>query len=214
MNGATQPYPVHDALEVGDAKNALRAAVRSHRHQRSPRLRQEAAEGFADVVANHELLASARCVAAYVSRPHEPGTLVLLERLAERGVDVLLPVLGAGLERGWAPYAGPDDLQERAPGRPPEPGTPAQGADALAQADVVIAPALAVDTAGLRLGQGGGWYDRALSHRRPGTPVVALVFPEEVYDAATRPVPHEEHDAPVDAYATPASWTWLTAPGD
>ena len=68
----------------------------------------------------------------------------------------------------------------------------------------MIAPALAVDTTGARLGQGGGWYDRALEHLRPGAPVVALVFPEELYDAQTRPLPRERHDRLVDAVATPA----------
>ena len=96
-------------------------------------------------------------------------------------------MLGSGLQRDWAEYAGVDDLRERAPGRPPEPGGPTLGAAALAEADVVIAPALAVDTTGARLGQGGGWYDRALEHIRPGVPVIALVFPEELYDADTPP---------------------------
>ena len=115
-------------------------------------------------------VAEADCVSVYASRVTEPGTGPLLEALAARGVRVLLPVLGSGLQRDWAEYAGPDDLRERAPGRPPEPGGATLGAATLADADVVIAPALAVDTTGARLGQGGGWYDRALEHLRPGVP--------------------------------------------
>ncbi len=141
--------------------------------------------------------------------PGSLGTLPLLEDLALRGVRILLPVLGTGLERDWAPFAGADDLLERAPGRPPEPGTEHLGAEALAEADVIIAPALAVDTTGARLGQGGGWYDRALGHKRPDAKVVALVFPEEVYDAADRPLPREPHDKTVDAVATPLGWRRL-----
>ena len=121
-----------------------------------------------------------------------------------------MPVLGSGLQRDWAEYAGPDDLRERAPGRPPEPGGDTLGAAALGDAEVVIAPALAVDTTGARLGQGGGWYDRALEHIRPGVPVVALVFPEELYDAASRPLPRERHDRLVDAVATPLEWHRIT----
>ena len=79
----------------------------------------------------------------------------------------------------------------------------------LVDADVVIAPALAVDSNGVRLGQGGGWYDRALEHVRPGTKVIAVVFPEEVYDATDRPLPLEKHDRTVDAVATPLGWRWL-----
>ena len=93
----------------------------------------------------------------------------------------------------------------------PSPAPRTSGAGALAEADVVVAPALAVDTSGARLGQGGGWYDRALEHARPGTPVIAMVFEEEVYDAASRPVPREAHDRLVDAVATPDGWRWLRA---
>jgi 5-formyltetrahydrofolate cyclo-ligase len=224
MSSAAQPYPLapaspHGRLsrsveDVERAKETLRVAIRAGRRARSERRRQEAATAFADVVAAFPAVRSARCVAVYASRPGEPGTGPLLERLAGQGVRVLLPVLGTGLQRDWAVYAGPADLHQRAPGRPPEPGTPHLGARALAEAEVVVAPALAVDTSGARLGQGGGWYDRALEHAAPGTPVLAVVFDEEVYEAATRPVPREAHDRLVDAVATPAGWRWLrTADG-
>lgn len=198
------------APDPEEVKEQLRTAIRTARAQRSPRLRDEAAIALADVVARIPQVLDASCVSVYASRLGEPGTGVLLELLASRGVRILLPVLGAGLQRDWAVYEGPEDLRERAPGRPPEPGGPALGPAALAEADVIVTPALAVDTAGSRLGQGGGWYDRALEHARADALVVALVFPEEVYDAQTRPLPHEPHDRRVDAYATPAGWVPLT----
>ena len=75
---------------------------------------------------------------------------------------------------------------------------------------MVVAPALAVDSSGTRLGQGGGWYDRALTFVRPDVKIVALVFPEEFYDATERPLPRETHDRPVHGYATPQGWEWIT----
>lgn len=74
------------------------------------------------------------------------------------------------------------------------------GPDALAEADLVLVPALAVDAAGTRLGRGGGWYDRALAHRAPHARVVAVCWPWECVDR----LPREPHDAPVDAALTPA----------
>lgn len=214
MNGAptpiSQPYPIKAGMEIADAKDALRRAIRAQRTARSTRLRAEAAEAFAQVIESIPEVQAASCVAVYAARATEPGTGPLLERLAARGVRVLLPVLGSGLARDWAEYEGADDLRERAPGRPPEPGGPALGADAVKLADVVLAPALAVDTRGVRLGQGGGWYDRVLAGVRAGARTVAVVFPEEVYDAATRPLPVEPHDLPVDAVATTQDWRWLT----
>ncbi|MFC8192305.1 5-formyltetrahydrofolate cyclo-ligase [Cellulomonas sp. NPDC057328] len=195
---------------AAEAKDALRRRVRTQRGHRSPRLCEEAAARLAEVVLTIPEVAAARCVSVYASRPLEPGTGPVLEALAARGVRLLLPVLGTGLQRDWAEYAGAEDLRERAPGRPPEPGTPPLGADAVADADVVLVPALAVDGVGTRLGQGGGWYDRVLAHVRPGVPVVALVHTDEVLDA---PLPREPHDRPVTAVATPERW-WRVEPAD
>jgi 5-formyltetrahydrofolate cyclo-ligase len=208
---ATQPYPIMSGMETEDAKDELRRAIRHLRETRSQRLRDEAARAFADVLADVPAVAEAGCVATYASRPAEPGTRHLLDQLMGRGARVLLPVLGAGLARDWAEYAGPEDLSERAPGRPPEPGGPTLGPDAVTQAEVVIVPALAVDTTGARLGQGGGWYDRTLKQARPGTTVVAMVFPEEYYDATERPLPVAGHDVGVHAVATPEGWWPLPA---
>ncbi|MCC2307166.1 5-formyltetrahydrofolate cyclo-ligase [Cellulomonas chengniuliangii] len=214
MRSAAQPYPpASDGLEVEDLKDYLRRSIRAARAARSPRRREEAAAALASVVDTVPEVAEARCVSVYAARSTEPGTGPLLERLAARGVRVLLPVLGAGLQRDWAEYAGAEDLRQRAPGRPPEPSTPALGPEAIADADVIVAPALAIDTAGTRLGQGGGWYDRALLHARPGVRVIGLVFPEEVYDAGTRPLPRQPHDRTVDTVATPGGWRSLR-PGD
>ena len=202
-----QPYPhAHEGQEVTETKDELRGLLRAARAARSTRRRAEAAAALVEVLLTLPALEGARTVAAYSARPTEPDTLPLLEALDARGITVLLPVLGAGLAREWARYAGADDLLQRAPGRPPEPSGPSLGAEGLAQADLILAPALAVDTAGSRLGQGGGWYDRALAHARPGTPVVALVFAEELYDAAVHPLPREPHDRTVDMVATPEHW--------
>ena len=208
-SGGARPYPSSTGLEPEDAKDELRKAIRAAREVRSERLRREAADALADVVESIPEVKDAGCVATYAARPTEPGTLALMDRLAARDVRVLLPVLGTGLQRNWAEYAGSDDLRVRAPGRPPEPGTPELPAEAVADADVILVPALAVDTSGMRLGQGGGWYDRVLQHTRPGTRVVAVVFPEEVYDASERPLPSEPHDQRVQAVATPAGWREL-----
>ena len=61
--------------------------------------------------------------------------------------------------------------------------------------------ALAASEDGTRLGQGGGWYDRTLPHRAPSTPIVAVVFDDEVLPGGR--IPREPHDIPVDAIITP-----------
>ncbi len=80
-------------------------------------------------------------------------------------------------------------------------GTAVLGPETLGDATVILVAALGVDLSGTRVGQGAGWYDRALTWAAPGTPVVAAVFDDEVFPAAT--LPREPHDHPVDAVITP-----------
>ena len=71
---------------------------------------------------------------------------------------------------------------------------------------MVLAPALAVDRAGNRLGRGGGSYDRALARVGPLSPVIALLYDGELLAGE----PAQPHDTPVRAAVRPgAGLTWL-----
>lgn len=195
----------HEAtLDTEDAKHLLRTAIREHRRARCARERVEAGTAIAEHAS--EIVSDAGCVAVYAARSTEPETVPLMDHLHRRGIDVLLPMLGPGLSRDWAYHRAGDALEVRAPGRPPDPAGPGLGVTALQRADVVFVPALAVDRTGTRLGQGGGWYDRVLEHRRPDAPVVAIVFADEVSDG---PLPRASHDRPVDGVLTPAGWWFV-----
>lgn len=194
--------PSTSGLELEDAKQAVRTVVRGYRASRSARQREEAAASFA--AHGVQAVGDARCVAAYVSAPAEPDTSLLLDALHANGVRVLLPVLGPGLARCWGLYSSRGELAQRAPGRPLEPAGDVLPPEALADAEVVIAPALAVDQAGIRLGQGGGWYDRALQHRQAQTPVFAMIHDAELVTDSS--LPRAEHDVPVDAVITESRW--------
>ena len=64
--------------------------------------------------------------------------------------------------------------------------------------DVVIVPGIAFTAAGDRLGQGGGWYDRFLPHRRPDCLVIGVAFDDQIVDE----VPVEPHDVCVAVVVT------------
>lgn len=187
-----------------ETKSAWRSAVRRSRLQRGERRNAEFAEAFRDAVLALPEFADVKCASVYASRSFEPGTLPLIEAMHERGVDVLLPRLGDGLQRGWSLYGGTGDLVPRSPGRPPEPSGDFLPQARLADADLIVVPALAADTHGTRLGQGAGWYDRALKDARPGVPIVALVFDDEFHDATMQPIPREWHDVPVSVVVRPS----------
>lgn len=130
-------------------------------------------------------LTRGRLVAAYASFSTEPATTDLLEP------GWLLPVRHQDNDLSWQVHPQGLDL----------------GTGAIADADIVLVPALAVDRTGVRLGRGGGSYDRALG-RATGL-VVALLHEGELLDA----LPAERHDIPVHAVALPSGVITLTVPG-
>ena len=165
------------------AKADLRRRLRSARGARRPERDVEAeAAAVADAVTPlvAELTEGRVCrVAAYESRPTEPPTHLLVERLSAAGYEVIVPVTLEDRDLDWR-VAGTADLL---------------GRKAIGQAGVIVVPALAVDRDGHRIGQGGGSYDRALPRRDPEAAVVALLFDDEVLPAGE--VPADHHDVPV-----------------
>lgn len=144
-------------------------------------------------------------VAASWSGVGEPDTSTVVQWLVGQGHRVLLPVLRRDrlAEPGpaWAWFTGVAGLQ---PGRFGflEPAGEVLPATALVMADLVLCPGLAAGRDGTRLGTGGGWYDRALPHRRVGVATWVLVNTDEVFDT----VPVDAHDVGMDAVVTPQEW--------
>lgn len=179
------------------AKTAWRDQVVTSRRRRSAAEQVDDAEATARHLLAWEPVRRAATIAAYVSVGREPGTGLLLDLLAEAGTRVLLPVLLPDGDLDWAAYDGPAGLVSAGRGLL-EPTGPRLGVDALATADVVLVPGLAVSSRGERLGRGGGSYDRALGRVPAGTPVTILLYDDEV----GLDVPVEPHDRPVTHVAT------------
>ncbi len=118
---------------------------------------------------------------------------------------MILPVVLPDLDLDWAVYDGQGGLARARRGLL-EPTGERLGLEAVATADVVLTPGLAVDRTGMRLGQGGGCYDRALGRVPVGTFTCTLLYAEELLAA----VPAAAHDRPVTAVATPAGVSRLS----
>ena len=208
-------------------KTTLRAEVRSRRRarrtgaptleapltpdfSRSPipvRDRAEA-EGIArQIGALASSMGGVSLPALFAPTPLEPDMSLALGLFERALLPILLDEAGAPLgEPRWGLWEAGQALVTL--GRPPaQPDGEARGAESLKEADLIVIPALAASVDGTRLGQGGGWYDRALRHRRPGTPVWALANADEVLPA----LPSEPHDLPVDAVVTENGFTRLGA---
>jgi len=141
-------------------------------------------------------------VCAYLPVGTEPGSIGMLDMLLRRSGRVLLPVARTSaddmpLPLRWGEYRkgalipGPWGLLE-----PPGPALPAS---ALAEATLVIVPALAVDRRGVRLGRGRGFYDRSLDGHNPQARLIAMVRDAEFVDQ----LPAEPHDVPMTHALTP-----------
>lgn len=184
-----------------DSKALLRADLLQVRRRLTADERQVAERGIAHSAMAMAELSGAGTVAAYVSFGSEPGTRALLDALRARGVRVLLPVLLSDNDLDWGVYTGASALTRTERGLY-EPGGERLGVDAVTSADVVLLPGLAVDARGMRLGRGGGSYDRVLGRlegARAAAARVVLLYANEVVDA----VPAEAHDRAVDAVVTP-----------
>ncbi|MCF6390473.1 5-formyltetrahydrofolate cyclo-ligase [Mycobacterium sp. MBM] len=146
-----------------------------------------------------ELTAGAGTVGAHIPTGSEPGaardSVPLLDVLV--GIRILVPIARTGRPMQWAEYrrgeliAAPFGLRE-----PPPPWLPPE---AIAEATVLLVPALAVDRGGNRLGRGAGFYDRALTLAAADALLVAVVRDDELLDE----IPAEPHDVPMTHALTP-----------
>ncbi|GII89557.1 5-formyltetrahydrofolate cyclo-ligase [Sphaerisporangium siamense] len=139
-------------------------------------------------------------VACYWSMGTEPSTHGLIFALWKHGATVILPVLRPDDDLDWAVYDGPGSV-EPGPRGMMEPVDTRRGVDAIRTAALVIVPALAVDPSnGVRLGRGGGSYDRALARVGPNVPTIALLHDGELIEG----IPAEPHDMAVSMAALPS----------
>ncbi len=182
------------------AKSALRTRLLAARRAVPPETRDAEARALAGHL--EQLASAVDTVCAYVPVGGEPGSTAMLDGLTCRGVRVLLPVArteddGTPLALRWGEYR-PESLTTARFGllEPPQPWL---AADALAEADLIVVPAVAVDRRGVRLGRGAGFYDRSLLLRRPQIPLIAIVRDTELLDE----LPAEPHDVPMTHALTP-----------
>lgn len=144
-------------------------------------------------------------VAAYVPGRTEPGGRLFLDALHSEVSALILPVSLRDGRLDWALYEGPMSLVKGSFGIR-EPAGTRLGPEALNFCDVVIAPALACTPEGIRLGKGGGFYDRALATGVKAT-VVTMLYNGEIRDD----IDVEEHDLPVNVIITPGGVRNLNA---
>lgn len=196
------------------AKDDARARLLRARKAMPPEEREAADQATWNVLRDllDAVLTEGATVAAYRPFGAEPGARLapeLPERLAER-YRVLLPVTLPDNDLDWTELgiethgAGAAHRSRRGMAltgpRGAEAVAPTHGVTSIERAEAVVVPGLAVSHSGIRLGRGGGCYDRALARLDRSVPVVALLRDGEFGLA----VPTEVHDRPVTGVITPS----------
>ena len=163
------------------------------------RARRERSQKFIssnfNVILKAPEIESATTIASYISYEFEPSTDEINEAFLRSGKVLLLPRIN-GDQLEWVRWDGdPTNLVTKK--KISEPVGPAL--TDLSQIQAIVVPALRIDQSGFRLGQGGGYYDRALVHLKAWK--IGLVYAGEL---SSEVLPHESHDVPLDAAATPS----------
>lgn len=175
-------------------KAALRAQARAFLRQAGPERTDAWGRAMAGYLAESELWKKAGTVFCFVSTAREPSTRPLLELALAQGKTLCVPRTGS---EGFMEAVPLTSLEQLTPARfgllEPAPGLPALAPERL---ELVVAPCLMAAPDGLRLGQGGGYYDRFLP--RCHCPVV-LLCPSALVQ---NDLPAEAHDRRADLVLT------------
>lgn len=181
-------------METAEKKNRLRATLREAQERLTEMERVSGDRVLAERFLALEDVRASRTVLLYCSMGAEPDTWVLLERLIGQGKRVALPRCLSGRRM---------ETREYLPGLPLirhrlgmlEPGEEHPFIDP-GEIDLALVPALAYDRDCMRIGQGGGYYDRFLARFSGKT--VGLCRDRMLRER----IPCEAHDRPVDLVLT------------
>ena len=189
----------HTVVPLPATKQALRARILAARDALDPAQRATGAQAIASRIAELPSFDGAAMVLATLPFGSEWDVRPLAQAALDRGKSIVLPRVDAATRRLVLHRV--EDLDaDVSPGFRgiPEP-VPRTAIVRPADIDCVLVPGVAFDSAGRRLGYGGGYYDRLLPHLRPGVARIAGAFDLQVVDE----VPVDAHDLAVDVVVTP-----------
>jgi len=193
---------------MNDDRGEMRREMRARRRALPAATRIAAAEALAARLLSLPFAPQAGFAAGYWAMDGEIALHVWQLRLPQ-GVRYCLPVLHADDRLRFAPWRPGAPLSTNRYGIP-EPDVPETELLRPDQLDLVVAPLVAFDAAGHRLGMGGGWYDRSFAARvdRPAPPhLVGAAFSVQQADT----ILPAAWDIPLDAVCTESD-TFLVSP--
>jgi 5-formyltetrahydrofolate cyclo-ligase len=184
--------------KLHESKRALRASAIAARDALPQAYRESASRAIAATLAARADFAAAHTLLMTLPFGSEWDTRMLLTHARARGLVVAMPRVNAAT-RMLELFRLADDKRDVAVGHKgiPEPASHCEPVS-IEAIDWILAPGVAFDIGGHRLGYGGGFYDRLLPLLRPDAPRVAGAFDVQVVDH----VPIAPHDQRLDAIVT------------
>ena len=181
-------------MNMKEEKAALRARYRALREALPPELRRERDESLCKAVADCASYRYAECLLAYAPIGCEIDVLPLVRRALAEGRRVALPrTLGAGI-MSFHYIASEEELTVGRFGiREPREDAPLFRDTPFA---LCLVPGMVFDRSGLRIGYGGGYYDRFLRDREIAT--LGIVYRDFILPS----LPGGRYDRRVAALAT------------
>jgi 5-formyltetrahydrofolate cyclo-ligase len=191
-------------------KGLIRRAVMTSLGSMSPEVRRQKSLAIARRIQAHDLFHSARMIMVYAAMELEVDLWSLVLEAWRLGKRVSMPRIVPPLDepriarvhdRRILPYeVAPADVEEAAD----HPGLqmdimgiwepkPASRPVALAEVDLLLVPCTAYDRRGMRMGKGGGFYDRLLSSDGLRAAIAGVAFSEQIFAS----LPHCPHDRAV-----------------
>ncbi len=154
---------------------------------------------FQSVIASAHYL-NAKRLLIYLDFKNEVRTDAIIAHALAMGKEVYVPVvMPEHPDLALVAYTGPNTPMVLSSFGINEPIITEQNTVDFGTIDFVIAPGVAFDRDGYRLGYGGGYYDRLLAHKKaPNIPVYALAFSMQVVKC----VPHDAWDKRISGFFT------------
>lgn len=171
-------------------KNELRRQVRNMKRQFSAGQLSAMSEKACRELTVTPQVRKAQTLLLYYSLDDEVDTHRLIDRLAEAGKSVLLPVVTSDTAMELRQYKSPADLRGGFFNIMEPTGELFSDYEHI---DVAVIPGMAFDLQGNRLGRGKGYYDRFLQDK-PWLFKIGLCFPFQRFPA----IPTDENDVRMD----------------
>lgn len=183
-------------------RTSLRRKALAVRDELDPEVRELGSLAISEHILNHPKTSRSNYIFVYLSFRSEVDTWILTQELLDQGMRVCVPLIsGPGRMEARRILNLKSDLQ-KGPMGIFSPLSITEKVD-VRLIDLVLTPGLLFDKKGMRIGYGGGFYDRFLKEVRQNIDVWGLCFDEQV---SRQEIERSPWDRPMTGLITPSGY--------